>query len=59
MKHSNTVTSSRRKQRKAHFSATSIEKRVRMGVHLSKELREKFKVRRHSRTAAVAAAGLC
>eukprot|EP00127_Corallochytrium_limacisporum_P005329 Clim_evm5s203 gene=Clim_evmTU5s203 len=35
------VALSRRKQRKAHFSAPSHLRRVRMSAHLSKELREK------------------
>lgn len=37
-------TSSRRKQRKAHFGATSVERRVRMSAPLSKELRKKYNV---------------
>lgn len=39
------VTSSRRKQRKAHFSAPSHKRRIIMSAPLSKELREKYKVR--------------
>jgi len=39
------LASSRRKSRKAHFSAPSSERRVRMSAHLSKELQEKYNVR--------------
>ncbi|KAL0261007.1 60S ribosomal protein L26A [Diplodia seriata] len=39
------VASSRRKSRKAHFSAPSSERRVIMSAPLSKELREKYNVR--------------
>ncbi|KAI9668100.1 MAG: 60S ribosomal protein L26 [Bathelium mastoideum] len=39
------VHSSRRKSRKAHFSAGSNARRVRMSAPLSKELREKHHVR--------------
>ncbi|KAL5360754.1 translation protein SH3-like domain-containing protein [Aspergillus floccosus] len=39
------LASSRSKSRKAHFSAPSSERRVRMSATLSKELREKFNVR--------------
>jgi large subunit ribosomal protein L26e len=39
------VTSSRRKQRKAHFSAPSHERRIRMSATLSKDLRAKFGIR--------------
>eukprot|EP01062_Namystynia_karyoxenos_P073287 TRINITY_DN700_c0_g2_i2.p2 TRINITY_DN700_c0_g2~~TRINITY_DN700_c0_g2_i2.p2 ORF type:complete len:131 (+),score=65.48 TRINITY_DN700_c0_g2_i2:80-472(+) len=39
------VTVSRRKQRKAHFSAPSHVRRIRMSAPLSKELRTKFNVR--------------
>ncbi|CAM9104162.1 unnamed protein product [Heterosigma akashiwo] len=45
MKFNPNVTSSRRKNRKAHFSAHSTAKRVRMSAPLSKELREKYSVR--------------
>ncbi len=38
------VSSSRRKQRKAHFGATSVERRVRMSAPLSKDLFQKFHV---------------
>ncbi|KAL1977046.1 hypothetical protein VTN31DRAFT_3328 [Thermomyces dupontii] len=40
-----TVSSSRRKSRKAHFSAPSSVRRVIMSAPLSKELREKYNVR--------------
>ncbi|KAJ6107815.1 hypothetical protein N7523_009138 [Penicillium sp. IBT 18751x] len=39
------LASSRSKSRKAHFSAPSSERRVRMSATLSKELREKYNVR--------------
>ncbi|CRG86007.1 60S ribosomal protein L26-1 [Talaromyces islandicus] len=39
------LASSRRKSRKAHFSAPSSERRIRMSAPLSKELREKYNVR--------------
>ncbi|EEH48947.1 ribosomal protein L24 [Paracoccidioides brasiliensis Pb03] len=39
------LASSRRKSRKAHFSAPSSERRVIMSAPLSKELREKHNVR--------------
>ncbi|KAI1418085.1 putative 60S ribosomal protein L26-1 [Hypoxylon sp. FL1857] len=39
------IASSRRKSRKAHFSASSGERRVIMSAPLSKELREKYNVR--------------
>jgi large subunit ribosomal protein L26e len=39
------VSSSRRKSRKAHFTAPSSVRRVIMSAPLSKELREKYKVR--------------
>ncbi|KAL1987446.1 hypothetical protein VTN96DRAFT_3828 [Rasamsonia emersonii] len=39
------VSSSRRKSRKAHFSAPSSVRRVIMSAPLSKELREKYNVR--------------
>lgn len=38
-------TSSRRKMRKAHFGATSVERRVRMSAPLKKDLFLKYKVR--------------
>eukprot|EP00842_Homolaphlyctis_polyrhiza_P004872 jgi/Hompol1/5386/HPOL_004399-RA len=40
-----TVSSSRRKSRKAHFTAPSSVRRVIMSAGLSKELREKYHVR--------------
>merc|ERR1719353_490803 len=45
MKYSSSVTSSRRKCRKAHFGATSIERRKIMSCALSKELQAKYNVR--------------
>ncbi len=39
------VTSSRRKQRKAHFAAPSSVKRVIMSSHLSRDLKTKYNVR--------------
>jgi len=39
------VSSSRRKSRKAHFAAPSSERRIKMSAPLSKELREKYKVK--------------
>ncbi|KAJ8101413.1 60S ribosomal protein [Lipomyces tetrasporus] len=45
MKVSKDVSSSRSKSRKAHFAAPSSVKRVIMSAPLSKELREKYKVR--------------
>ncbi|KAJ4296588.1 60S ribosomal protein L26A [Kalmusia sp. IMI 367209] len=41
----NSVASSRRKSRKAHFSAPSSVRRIIMSAPLSKELREKHNVR--------------
>ncbi len=38
------VSSSRRKNRKAHFGATSVERRVRMSAPLSKDLFQRYKV---------------
>jgi len=35
-------TSGRRKQRKAHFTASNGERRIRMSSHLSKELRREY-----------------
>ena len=46
MKFSANVTSSRRKQRKAHFDAPSSERRRRMSTPLSNELKQKYNVRR-------------
>mmetsp|Transcript_24084 Transcript_24084/g.24337 ORF Transcript_24084/g.24337 Transcript_24084/m.24337 type:complete len:147 (-) Transcript_24084:79-519(-) len=45
MKQDRNKTSSRRKMRKAHFGATSVERRVRMSSRLSKELNLKYNVR--------------
>ncbi|CEI88953.1 Putative 60S ribosomal protein [Rhizopus microsporus] len=45
MKFSADVSSSRRKSRKAHFTATSDVRRKIMSSPLSKELREKYNVR--------------
>ncbi|GAM22314.1 hypothetical protein SAMD00019534_054890 [Acytostelium subglobosum LB1] len=45
MKRNPTVSSSRRKSRKAHFTASSGERRIRMSAPLSKELRTKYNVR--------------
>jgi large subunit ribosomal protein L26e len=45
MKYSPTVSSSRRKARKAHFASDSESRRVLMSTHLSKDLREKHNVR--------------
>ena len=41
------ISSSRRKSRKAHFSAPSSVRRVIMSAPLSKELREKYNVSLH------------
>lgn len=49
MKYSANVTSSRRKQRKAHFSAPSSERRKRMVAPLSQELKDKYNVRDEAR----------
>merc|ERR1712226_1549086 len=45
MKYSTSVTSSRRKNRKAHFSAPSNVRRHLLSAKLSKELRMKYQVR--------------
>jgi len=45
MKYSANVSSSRRKARKAHFTAHSTLRRKMMSAPLSKELREKYHVR--------------
>lgn len=42
MKYNKNVSSSRRKQRKAHFTANQAERRIRMSSTLSKELRAKY-----------------
>lgn len=47
MKFNQKVTSSRRKQRRAHFSASSSEKRARMCSTLSADLKAKHGVRSH------------
>jgi large subunit ribosomal protein L26e len=44
MKFHREVSSSRRKQRKAHFTAPSHERRIRMSAPLSSELAEKYGV---------------
>eukprot|EP01128_Nolandella_sp_AFSM9_P000714 TRINITY_DN10847_c0_g1_i1.p1 TRINITY_DN10847_c0_g1~~TRINITY_DN10847_c0_g1_i1.p1 ORF type:complete len:143 (+),score=43.75 TRINITY_DN10847_c0_g1_i1:58-486(+) len=45
MKFNTSVSSARRKQRKAHFGASSSERRVRMAATLSAELRSKHGIR--------------
>ncbi|PHH63258.1 hypothetical protein CDD81_6115 [Ophiocordyceps australis] len=45
MKISNSVSSSRRKSRAAHYQAPSSQRRAIMSAPLSKELREKYNVR--------------
>ncbi|CEM05456.1 unnamed protein product [Vitrella brassicaformis CCMP3155] len=45
MKFSTTVSSDRRKSRKAHFQASSSERRKIMSAPLSKDLRTKYNVR--------------
>uniref|UniRef100_A0A0G4HFX1 KOW domain-containing protein n=1 Tax=Chromera velia CCMP2878 TaxID=1169474 RepID=A0A0G4HFX1_9ALVE len=45
MKRKDTVSSSRRKSRKAHFTAPSHQRRILMSAPLSKELRTKYNVR--------------
>merc|ERR1712232_102051 len=45
MKRSSTVSSSRRKSRKARLSAPSSQRRIIMSAALSKELRQKYGVR--------------
>merc|ERR1712022_14746 len=45
MKFNTNVSSARRKQRKAHFSADSSAKRIRMSASLSKDLQGKHSVR--------------
>merc|ERR1712167_134797 len=45
MKFSSNVSSSRRKSRKAHFSAPSSVRRTLMGGHLNKELSQKYHVK--------------
>ena len=45
MKYSDKTSSQRRKQRKKHFSATSVDKRVLMSANLSEELKGKYGMR--------------
>merc|ERR1712031_100786 len=45
MKYSPSVSSSRRKSRKAHFTAPSSERRIKMSARLSKDLFQKYGVR--------------
>jgi large subunit ribosomal protein L26e len=45
MKFSKNISASRRKSRRAHFTAPSSERRTIMSAPLSKELREKYNVR--------------
>ena len=45
MKFSTNVSSSRRKSRKAHFSAPSHKRRIIMSAPLSRELRDKYNVK--------------
>merc|ERR1719282_1987828 len=45
MKYASTISSSRRKSRKAHFSATSSRRRKIMSASLSKELQAKYNIR--------------
>merc|ERR1712072_797834 len=45
MKFSSTVSSSRRKSRKAHFTAPSSVRRKIMSAHLNKELSQKYHVK--------------
>merc|ERR1711908_194265 len=45
MKYSQNVSSSRRKSRKAHFTAPSSERRKIMSSHLNKELVQKYNVK--------------
>ena len=45
MKLNSAVSSAPRKSRKAHFTASSVERRVLMSAPLSKALREKYNVR--------------
>jgi len=45
MKFNSEISSSRRKNRKAHFSAPSSVRRKLMSAPLSKELRQKYNVR--------------
>ena len=45
MKLNTAISSAPRKSRKAHFNASSVERRVLMSAPLSKSLREKYHVR--------------
>merc|ERR1711865_859369 len=45
MKFNTAISSARSKQRKAHFTADSSEKRIRMSASLSKDLQKKHSVR--------------
>merc|ERR1712046_47712 len=45
MKYSPSVSSSRRKSRKAHFTAPSSERRIKMSARLSKDLSSKYHVK--------------
>merc|ERR1719408_193269 len=45
MKYNTSVSALRRKQRKAHFQASSVERAKLMSAPLSKELRAKYNVR--------------
>jgi len=45
MKYRSTVSHDRGKSRKAHFSASSSQKRILMSANLSKDLQEKYNVR--------------
>jgi large subunit ribosomal protein L26e len=57
MKYDTAVSSSRRKQRKAHLASDSTSRRKLMSAHLSKDLRTKYNVRGGERAALEAAAG--
>merc|ERR1719295_2522232 len=45
MKYNNKVSSSRRKQRKAHFNKNPLSRRLRMRAKLSNELRDRYGVK--------------
>ena len=45
MKFNDSVSSSRRKQRKAHFASDSTSRRKLMSAHLSKDMKKKYNVR--------------
>jgi hypothetical protein len=57
MKFKPTVSSSRRKGRKAHFASDSESRRILMSTHLSKDLREKHNVRTRSNAGCLKRAG--